>query len=332
MASLAGINGGKAFRRGFTLIELMVVLLILSLVLAILLPAIGGARTAAKKAATMTVMKDLSTAAGSFKLEKGINPGYFSAAQMGSAQNATRGFSTMKNIMLDLAGGVTTQPASPGNGVYDSVGPVPTGTITVDVTQIGAASGKSKAYFQPRGDTFVAFNGAGQQVATAENAAIPDVVDAWGNPILAWVQDDRPAAVFSALDSTTSAKFYWNTNAGFLKATSLGKSAKTQRFTTANDPGSLIGEGAPFKFESLAGLLGNPAFPVLNSNPLTPSQARGTIIFHSAGPDGTFLGTQERGGKIAIGGTPAPARPGCVEYSTTDPLNDFDDLVQGAGN
>lgn len=316
----------SAIRRGFTLIELMVVLLILSLVLAILLPAIGGARTAARKAATMSLVKDLSTSVGAFKLDKGTNPGYFSAAQMGSAQNANRGFSAMKNIMLDLAGGITTAAASPGTGVYDSVGPTSANTVTVDVTQMGASSGKTKAYFQPRAESFVAFTTAGQQTATAENAAIPEVVDSWGNPILAWVQDDRPSTSFASLDSSTAAKFYWNSNAGFLKAASFGKTGKSQVYTNADTPGSMIGDTAPNRPESLAGLLGNPAFAIPNSNPAAPSASRGSIVFHSAGPDGVFLNTLDRGGKIGAATQRVAYTPG------TDVLTDFDDLVFGAGN
>lgn len=330
MAPLAGRS--KPFAsRAFTLIELMVVLLILALVMAILLPALGGARQRAKMVAAMAQMKDIATATGSFKIDKGNSPGYFSQTQMGSTQNATRGFGAMKNIMLDLAGGITSQPASPGNGVYDSVGPVSTGTVTVDINQMGASAGKTKAYYAPRGESFVAFTTVGQQTATPENAAIPDVVDPWGNPILAWVQDDRTTNTFSALDSTNPAKFYWNANANFLKSTSLGRGGKNQRYTTATDPGSLIGEGAPFKFESLTGLLGHPSFPIPNSNPLAPSQARGSIVFHSAGPDGIFLNTMERGGKNAF--RPGATRPGCIEYSKSDPMDDFqDDLLFTAGN
>ena len=325
-------------RRAFTIVELLVVVVIIVIVLSILLPAIAGARQAAKRASTLALMNHLGTATNAFALDKnGRMPGYFTAAEMGSNENATRGLSAMKNVLLDLSGGMTTAAANGANVL--AVGPTNTNTVNIDLTQIGASTGggnTAKSYFTPDQKFYVAQNGTGQTRAGTLQAHMdmPDIVDSWGNPILAWVEEDRATNAFAAETSANAniiPKFYQASNACYLGATALGKSGRNQN--GSGDPHSMIGWGLQPQdlFGSPAGngtfeaFLGNPSYPT-RVNPIRPEKSRGPVVFLSAGPDGYYLGSDDRGGKIGM------TNGGRVPYSTSDAMADFDDLWVKAGN
>ena len=121
----------QVVRRAFTLVELIIVVLIIAIVIAISLPALGSAKTAAKKVKSQVLATNLGTAIAAFQNDKNHLPGYFSAAEMGAAQNVTRGFTTLENAMLELMGGVVDSSAT-GASVID-VGPNSSGTIKVDL-------------------------------------------------------------------------------------------------------------------------------------------------------------------------------------------------------
>jgi len=347
--SSVSVIGRPSRRAGFTLVELLTVLFIIALVIAIIIPAVAGARNAARRAATLSLMSNVTQAAKQFELDNRRAPGYFSPAQMGSVENVGRGFTAMKNVLLDLAGGVTQAASAPASGIYDDVGPVAAGAVTVDTGQIGAPTGKgaasTKTYFSPDRTYFKAMNQANQLSAggmTAGNREMPELVDAWGAPILAWVADDRAGAAspFAAIDSSTTAKFYWTSNSSVLAATNVGQRVRTQRYPNAKSPshsllGSDLSGAAPSGAwankvnATLAGVLGNPSFP-LTSDKTKPGAALGSIILHSAGTDNWYLGSEDRGGKIAYGDT---SNPGAVRYQEgVDPKADFDDLMVGGGN
>jgi prepilin-type N-terminal cleavage/methylation domain-containing protein len=324
------LKSGLTTRQAFTLIELMIVLVIIGIVLSIVLPTLSGARTRARATATLVLLKDLGGASAQFQNSERRLPGNFSQVDMGSNANFARGFSAMQNIMLDLAGGTVNETANGATIV--AVGPSAAGTVNVRIDQIGAPAEVkgvlNKGYFKPDSKNYVPQGQAGQQVGVREHWVLPSVVDSFGQPVLGWVQDDLPAAnpSFATMDSSTRAKFYWNSNAAFLQATNLGNLGENQTIL------SLIGQGRPVAniVGSMAGLLGHRAFPIdPTAVPPQPAAPRGAIVFHSAGPDGVYLGMTDRGGKIAT----TPVNGGVVRYSTSnDPLDYFDDIVLTAGN
>lgn len=61
-------------RRGFTLVELMVVIVVVSILMALILPAIGRARITANEAKVMTEINQLASSIGAFKAKYGVEP------------------------------------------------------------------------------------------------------------------------------------------------------------------------------------------------------------------------------------------------------------------
>lgn len=354
--------------RAFTLVELLTVLIIMGAVLAILLPALGGVRNASRRTATMNLMNSLSNAASQFSLSedrKGV-PGYFSQVLMGSAENGGnsndgpgsptgRGFTNMDNILLDLAGGITSEtrnpPANPCSetDAVLQVGPTAAATVNVRLSTIGSPRKNlgtgtvTSAYFSPETTGFV--RQCLPQVPTrasdwADHLALPSLVDAWGNPILAWVKDERAqdsdpiAAVASdPANLDTRASFYWNSNSAFLKSRGLGRGSRDQFIppgatTATDDPFSLLAGNvsASARISTMEAVFGRPglAKSTSPSQPTVPAQARASIIFHSAGPNGYFLGSRELGARRPAS-TPQEAR--LVFSAQIDSLIGFDDVV-----
>lgn len=329
-------------RLAFTLIELLVVILIISAVIAILIPTVGAVRTAARRNETQTLMNRIAQAAGMFQQDERRLPGYFSQQEMGSSENLTRGMSQMENVMLDLAGIPSATAPSPGDVI---VGPTATNTIRFNVQLFGVPDAGSKSYFIPDPRYFVAQTSDGQQVGVAGHTAsegqpqLPDVVDAWGQPLLAWVVDDRAVVPVRqesdfARQSADSglARFYWATNAAFLQATRLGRRGLDQ---TDTNVGSLLGPGQANRLRSMIGMLGSPSFPYRGDPPppvnTLPTAPRAPFVLQSAGPDGVYVGKRDAGARQFPGGY--------IEYSvnflageTSDIMARFDDVLASGGN
>lgn len=338
--------------RGFSLIELLVTMAVIAVVIAIIVPTLGGARNTAKAAATQSELTAIGAAAQQFYTDKNQLPGYFTAKQMGNPSNETRGFSGMQNIMLDLAGGFAISSSDPGNVV--SVGPISGEEVDIDVTLIGTREAGG-GYYTPADNRFVAQDGTGQgamsPTADDQHRQLPSVIDSFGSPILAWELDKtaiQPVMAledFAAMDTSdpTPARFYWASNAGFLKTRELGKRGKDPVFATAtpNREFSLIGDSEPDLLEHMAILLGSPTVPN-KDEPRAPSGARGNLVFHSAGIDAMYMGSKDKGGRASslefwqsfwsdnADGTRLVDSDGKVE--SVDLLDQFDDMIESVGN
>ncbi len=352
----------KAQGRGFTLVELLVVILIIAIVVAIVVPALGGARNVARSTGSQSMLTDISNACEQFRLDERRHPGYFSALEMGSEENLTRGFTSMENIMLDLAGGIITIGGNEPQGIL-YVGPTQSGAVTVDPSAIGVTGPNNKGYYSPKGRNYVAQNGrgaAGLQAAAQDNQDLPDVIDLFGNPVIVFVEnelaigpiDDEEdfADVSYMTGSTNLARFYWASNAGFLDSPQLGRGGRSQRRIDPSRPHSILGglrDPADLR-NSMVGLLGSTSYPNLSGpggfgSGMLPSASRGKLVFMSAGPDGYFLGTDDRGARQFANNVLLYERnflnaqnqrftDANGQVTTIDIIEDFDDILVVSGN
>lgn len=360
----------RTTRPGFSLIELLIVIFIIALVIAIIVPALGGARTAARKVNTQALMTQVTNGVEAFSQDHGgIMPGYFSPKDMGSFRNTPGnlgGFTAMENALLDLVAadaivgeaGLSDSGGS-GGDVLTSVGPMGNAggkttprNLKIDLELVGAEG----SYLEFDADILKPAEG---QNASNPHKLFPDIVDSFGNPVLAWVEDPMapriPAAEieFAAEDSrTTTARYYWNSNAAWLTSSSLGKDGKDQTLTSTG--GSLLNLPNDAN-ESLTGFLGNPGFPTPTDHTpgnVLPSASRGGFVVHSAGADGIYFGVKDNGAR-ALGILPGTsARP--LQYAmnfypdgkdgsdtwkdekglseTIDLVAGFDDIVASTSN
>jgi prepilin-type N-terminal cleavage/methylation domain-containing protein len=317
--------------RAFTLVELLVVIAIIAVLTSILLPVVGGARKAARRAASLSMITDYTTAASRFANDNADRmPGYFSEQDMGARENFTgdRAFlSASENAMIDLAGqnAIWNDPDTNQPGGYSEVGPFVNGddrNILLNPDLIGADDG---AYFSPGGSFLTSLAHGSQQVSPNNRVEIPDVVDAFGNPVLVWSQDlggrgsinpdasgDPIFLQFARADSDDAdAWFYLYSNAAFLGNGGVGSSGRNQAgdptgqaATSAIGLWDQIGTDFEEQARTLAAVLGSPAYPVLAAGntldtagyeEIFPARPRGRFMVQSAGANGYYLGSNEQG-------------------------------------
>ena len=225
-------NQSRPARRGFTLIELLVVIAIIALLIGILVPALGAARNAGKQAATDALLNDFISAAQRYGLDhNGSLPGYFSARELGSQDNATAGLTGNENALLDLVG---------GDGVIGLVSETNLSDFNLnasDVIIVGYGPGDDqKVYVNPSlfgtGSTYwdiddKVLTSLGQEEGDYQHSSgsdlnnkafadgssdpraqlpfgggMPEVVDSFGQPLLVWSQNE-----FGARDITTQSSY-----------------------------------------------------------------------------------------------------------------------------
>ena len=250
-------------RRGFTLIEILVVVGIIALLIGILLPALSKVQERARMTQTMGLMQEFAKACDAFQQEFGRYPGLVPEEILANDPK----ISGTENAMLELMGGgvrkndvdtstytnTTTGFGAPG---WVELTFTPTGqpafNVKINVGKIGDGpfiNGKQyPPFFAPKANDLRPT--AGQVIGTSRTAElatsttrIPDLMDSWGNPIiflraarnvgpLAGTNGDRAQFIVLNDSGTGTAKNY-GTMDPYLGSDSLGDSSLPQTIAGA---------------------------------------------------------------------------------------------------
>lgn len=363
----------RAGRSGFTLFELLTVLAILAILLGLTIPVLGRARKTARLVNNQSLMRDVGVASQQFRLDNAdASPSYFPAWELGSTENLSRGFSPMQSMLLNLLGGIAPSNSSDPDVIQD-VGPTAANTVRINAKAMVRGESTVKpgrgAYLSVPGNNLKTFDptdadeypnssvsgnekydvgnlGAG---AWANNSRVPELIDDFGNPILAWIEDTRISAddkvsPFSVQNygpgNPTKARFYWDSNAMYLRGPAYSNSIISP--TRVADPGGgTRAYNVNDQALSLGGLLGNPSFAARvetlasatsGGTERLPSFARASIVLHSAGPDGVYMAGADRGGRGGVAPFGGRVAGNASGTSKPDVMGDFDDLVVPIGN
>jgi prepilin-type N-terminal cleavage/methylation domain-containing protein len=339
-------NPGRApGAAGFTLFELLTVLAILSILLGLTIPVLGRARKTAKIVANQTLMREVAVGTQQFRLDNAEqSASYFTAKQLGSGENISRGFSPMQSILLNLMGGVAASDSlAAGTSVFNNVGPMVAGSVSVNPSKLAAGEssqrpGKGAYLTIPGNNLKTLYSGDADDFPTGGNllvaspmgpayenhSKIPELIDAFGTPILAWIEDERirpedSTALYAAQNSDNeTARFYYASNAMYLNSPTNYNSWLAAATTPNPDQ----------RLSVLGVVTGSPAFaqsPTQQAGFNMPRASRSGIILHSAGPDGVWVAKGNAGPSAAVPSFPASS-------NGSDPMSDFDDTVVGVGN
>lgn len=344
------VESGPGRTQGFSIVELLTVIAVIAIVVAISVPAVSGARDAARRSATEGLLNNLANAVETFRADnQGRMPGVFTPRELGLMSNGgsgtpsvgerdIAGLTTMENMLLDLAGVGSAVLTAQEHADLMATSPneaqayIPRSiSTTLDGNEVyvnpGLLGANEAAYLKPQGANFIVqdvVDGSGVRVdspaaagevvrtpfalelANAGQAQVPHIVDAWGQPIIAWAADTgrvtrvRGTDSFAGVSSDSGASLiYWNQNAGVLKSSNFGRLGIDMTGGLGpGAPASLIGVGvaasnAAALPNTLTALLGSPSFPdeptLTGASVYTavfPTRPRGSVIFQSAGRDG----------------------------------------------
>lgn len=194
--------------RGFTLIEVLVVIAIIAVLAGILLVALSSVQKAAKKTKTDSLMQSFGRACDMFALDHDRYPGILPDSARSS--NDASAITPMGNALLELMGGARVETDNSPSQIRDEYANFEgteytfedqftgdTWRLKFNADEFGAGpwiNGRDyEPYFSPKGGDLQYI--APDQGGTGSNEYVfPRLVDAWENPIifLRAARDDGP--------------------------------------------------------------------------------------------------------------------------------------------